>query len=309
MSNQIKHKTLTIIVTYNGEQWLPELFSSLQKNSTDILVVDCASTDATKEKLKDYPINFTHFSDQNLGFGKANNIGLQYAIEHDYEYVFLVNQDTIVPAGTVEKLIAIAEQNNEFGIISPLHFFNENALDLRFAHHLLSSGRYNTTEEIISSDYQVLPVGFVNAAFWFLPVETIHTVGGFDPLFQHYAEDDNYVERVKQNGLKIGVTPSVRAFHLRKQELKNPNPTKEQKSIALKNKNLLRLLNPSYSFLKGFSKVVKGTYSELVSTKNNKDTKKQMAKNFFQLLLQIPAFLSHRKLYNSNQQAIFLNRL
>jgi GT2 family glycosyltransferase len=53
-------------------------------------------------------------TDKNLGFGKANNIGIHYAMEQDCDYVFLLNQDAWILPDTIEKLYVLMEENPEF---------------------------------------------------------------------------------------------------------------------------------------------------------------------------------------------------
>ena len=73
-------KIYLIIVTYNAMKWAEKCFSSLRKSSVPVhtMVVDNGSTDGTQE------FNKTHFpevefiqSAENLGFGKANNLGIE----------------------------------------------------------------------------------------------------------------------------------------------------------------------------------------------------------------------------------------
>ena len=84
----MKNKLLVIIVTYNGMKWLERCLSSLIASSvaSDVFIVDNGSTDGSQDYIRS---NFKDAifiqSEENLGFGKANNIGLQYAYEKGYE--------------------------------------------------------------------------------------------------------------------------------------------------------------------------------------------------------------------------------
>ena len=59
-------------------------------------------------------------SAENLGFGRANNLGLQYALDNRYDYVYLLNQDAWIFPDTFETLVDISKRYPEYGIISPL---------------------------------------------------------------------------------------------------------------------------------------------------------------------------------------------
>ena len=58
---------------------------------------------------------------ENLGFGRANNVGIKYARENGCDYVFLLNQDAWVEPDMMEKLISAAENYADIGVYSPIH--------------------------------------------------------------------------------------------------------------------------------------------------------------------------------------------
>lgn len=206
----------SIVVTYNGSKWLDKCLGSLINStiSTTILVIDNKSTDGTPEKIRlKFPSVEIIETGQNLGFGKANNIGLTRALSEKADYVFLLNQDAWVEADTIEKLISA--QSSEYAILSPVHLNGAgDALDSNFAYYLSNS----LTPSIISDIYlnrvkDIYGIQYVNAAAWLLNMQCIEIVGGFDPGFFMYGEDDNYIRRVKYYGLKIGVCPAAKIYH------------------------------------------------------------------------------------------------
>ena len=89
----------TIIVTYNGSRWIKKCLEHLflSSVSSDIILLDNKSTDDTLEIIRPFlpKIEFIQLS-SNLGFGGANNIGIQKALDLGYSHIFLLNQDTYV---------------------------------------------------------------------------------------------------------------------------------------------------------------------------------------------------------------------
>ena len=70
---------------------------------------------------------------ENLGFGLANNLAMKESLSKDADYLFLLNQDTWVFPETIGNLVSAAEEYNNFGILSPLHYSgNEVVLDENF---------------------------------------------------------------------------------------------------------------------------------------------------------------------------------
>ena len=90
----IDQKVFVIVVTYKGHRWYDRCFSSLRASTIPIqtIVIDNASNDGTIDYLKqNYPELIFVQSDENLGFGRANNLGMRYALDHGCDYVFLLN--------------------------------------------------------------------------------------------------------------------------------------------------------------------------------------------------------------------------
>ena len=174
-------KVYVIIVTYKGGQWYDRCFDSLRQSSMPIqtIVVDNASNDGTVEYIKEhYPEIILIESKENLGFGKANNM------------------------------------DPTFGILSPMHLRPDGkSLYIQIEDGSTDHGNKLLADCYFSQLEDVYPFSYVNAAAWLLPRKTLEVVGGFDPIFSHYGEDDDYLNRLRYHGLKLGLCPMVRIVH------------------------------------------------------------------------------------------------
>lgn len=197
-----------IIVTFNGEQWLHKNLQALRESNYPVktIVIDNCSTDNSVAIIKSYPeIDFIA-SSSNLGFGKANNIAIQKALDRQADYLFLLNQDAWIFPNTIERLIKVAEHNSTFGIISPVHFSGDAiAIDENFA--MFWSRKMQT----ISDEVDEVP--FVNAAAWLVPSQVFKKVGVFESLFSHYGEDRNFTNRTKFHNYKTVVVKNAKICH------------------------------------------------------------------------------------------------
>ncbi|WP_430817684.1 glycosyltransferase family 2 protein [Carboxylicivirga sp. RSCT41] len=226
-------KVLTIVVTYNGQKWIDKCFESLLKSKvkTDIFVIDNKSSDRTVQLIKEsFPSVSIIESNKNLGFGKANNLGLKKAITEDYDYVFLLNQDAWIEENTIISLIEIHKRNIEYGILAPLQLNGDNSIvDAMFYEYSVVPCRQLVTDLLINNkkSKEIYDTVFLNAACWLLPMKTIKAVGGFDPMFPHYGEDNDYTSRVKLNNLKIGLCPDIVVSHDREHRKKSINFKKD----------------------------------------------------------------------------------
>ncbi len=199
-------------MTYNGSKWIEKCINSLLRSiyPINILVVDNCSTDDSVELLKQFSEIHLIQSKENLGFGKANNIGIDYALNNKADYVFLLNQDTWVFDDTISNLVVMAQNNPSFGIVSPMHFSgDEKTLDKGFVTY------YNRNiEENAGKNIAIVP--FVNAAAWLVSSACLQKVGGFESLFGHYGEDRNYCDRVLYHQFQIVIAKNAKICHDRK---------------------------------------------------------------------------------------------
>lgn len=208
-------KVLVIIVTYNGMKWIGRCLSALQQSTHPVTttVIDNNSTDGTPRYIAEhFPEVILVEKKENLGFGQGNNVGFRYALDNGYDYVMLLNQDAYLQPDAIEELLKVADGKNLF---SPLHltgdgrridwFFKESlrTADNDLLDDLLIDGKTMSTYE----------VGEVCAACWFMPIDIIKNVGGFNPLFFQYGEDNNYYTRLVYHGRKTLIVPSAHVWH------------------------------------------------------------------------------------------------
>lgn len=220
---------LVIVVIYNGMKWLQACLGSLTNSTVDVnvLLIDNGSTDGSPEYIK---ANFPDFklleSGVNLGFGRANNIGLEAALQQNCDYVFLLNQDAYLLPDTLERLIKLQMANPGFGILSPLQMNGKGtSLDDNFSQNVTPYQIPIGTVNQPSTGKELYEVHFVMAAMWLMSAECIKRVGLFDGVFTHYGEDNDYLNRVRYHGLKVGVATNCFGFHDR--EARQVSPVKQ----------------------------------------------------------------------------------
>lgn len=230
-------KVYVIIVWFNGEKWVQRNLESLKKSNlpVQIICVDNCSTDQTVSLLQKYRSDITFIqAPSNLGFGKANNIGIELALKDKADYVFLLNQDTWIYPDTIGNLVEAAIKNPGYGIISPIHLSpNESDWDANFKTY---AGKG------VQNDTNLLLVPFVNAAAWLIPLKALQKVSYFEPLFGHYGEDRNFADRMIFHQYKIGIFEKANITHDR---TISRNFNKD--TIQCQYKILSILLNPNLS--------------------------------------------------------------
>lgn len=232
----MRNRILAIIVTYNSAEWVDRCLGSLYESTVrpDVMVIDNASSDNTVELVRgDFPEVRLLANSENLGFGAANNIGLRYAAMQEYDYVYLLNADAWVEPDCLEKLVKSFKPG--FGLLSPMQKDAYGHLDRHFSKKVSKSLR-----KAGKPSPEVVEVPFVMAAHWMISREALSAVGGFSPVFRHYGEDDNWIDRLHRNGFKAGIVTSADAVHDRSSRRESKDRKMKLKCISA----VVKLSNP-----------------------------------------------------------------
>lgn len=284
-------KVAVIIVSYNFEPWIDRCLGSLRNSSIPVSVwlVDNASSDRTVSLIqKNYPEVHLIQNASNMGFGHANNQGIKKALQEQYDYVFLLNQDAWVDENTIETLVTLGDAHPEFGIISPVHLTGKgDELDFGFAEY----AHLKQKNELTGDSYT--EINFVNAAFWMIPSKVLREVGGFSSLFFHYGEDVDFVNRLHYHGYKVVYAP-VFAYHDRERRVVTKSMEYRAKTVYL----MTAYANPNHTFGYCFVKAIGGGCEQIVNSVKQKDWKGCWVylKYTCSLLVKTPRILRVRKL-------------
>jgi GT2 family glycosyltransferase len=220
-----------IIVSWNAREYLSKcilsLAGSLANGSSEIIVVDNASTDGSPEMVCDqFPQVKLIRNTENLGFAKANNIGIRQCTGN---YIALINSDVEVLNGCVDRLIEYMKQNSDIGMLGP-QILDENrnvqrscmgfpsvwntfcrafALDVLFPNiklfssYMMSYWSHNTIRN----------VDVINGCFWLIRRQATDKVGLLDERYFIYAEDKDWCKRFWDSHWKIVYYPEAKAIH------------------------------------------------------------------------------------------------
>lgn len=213
-----------IIVNHNTKdlliKTLGSLFEKIKGISYEIIVVDNASSDGSSQAVKrSYPAIDLVLLDQNVGYAKANNLGAKHAAGR---FLLILNSDTDVPEGSVEKLVELKKSHPGWGIVAPvilnpdgsvqlswgrdLHLHTE--IFLKFFAERWYRWNYRRKKGQVSRD-----VDWVSGACFLIENDVYRKIGGFDENFFLYVEDADLGKRVRQLGQKIHLASETWIFH------------------------------------------------------------------------------------------------
>jgi len=206
----------TVIATWNGEAWIRNALQSLRNSILPVktVVVDNASSDATRAIVRgEFPEVFCIELPINQGFGVATNHGIRHALEHGADHVLLLNQDAMIFPDTISELMTVMSASPDIGIASPLHLVPAATKLEPLFHSFIASHVELVSDCLLGRMRGAYDIEFVNAAVWLVRRRVFERVGGFDPVFFMYGEDNDFCARVRYHGFRVCLVPRSRACH------------------------------------------------------------------------------------------------
>lgn len=210
-----------IIVNYNGYELTRECLRSFSGVAYDryvLIVVDNASRDDSAPRLRqEFPQVIYVQSETNLGFTGGNNLGLAIAYELGVDYVFFLNNDTVV-AGNVFDLVTFLEDHPDVGMVAPLTFYYDNPEITSFGGGYLNrnTGRIIflnkgiRREEIPES---VVFCSFLEGAAIMARTELVKQVGGFNDDYFLTSEESELCVKIADLGYRLALITSCSVWH------------------------------------------------------------------------------------------------
>lgn len=212
-----------IIVNYNTKQLLANclatVFEKTKGVTFEVIVVDNASTDSSEEYIKErYPSVKWINSGENLGFGKANNLGAKSATG---KYLFLLNSDTLLLNNAIRIFFDYAESHQHEGIGTfgswlldknekPNNAFGFFPCAKNEICYLL--GKYQLPS--LSDITEEKEVDYITGADLFIEKRLFDKLDGFDKNIFMYYEETDLQYRIAQRGLSRKIIPGPRIIHL-----------------------------------------------------------------------------------------------
>ena len=228
----MKPKVSIIILRYKEKEELFNCLKSIKKDSPkvsfEVIVVDNNKKERIGPLLKK---NFSWVvyikSPGNIGYGAGNNLGAKYARG---EYLFILNPDTKVLPGAVDKLVKFLEKNKKVAVVAPNLIDAQGNLSLQ-----LGSAKLTPLRGIVALSFlnKLFPNNPISKEYWLkdIPVDKKREVGvvpgsaflvrkgifeeirGFDENFFLYFEESDFCKRVKEIGFKIFIVPQAQVIH------------------------------------------------------------------------------------------------
>lgn len=214
------NKLAIILVNYNNPDITIDCIKSIKQSSFvyyQIIVVDNASKDDSIKKLSFIDNIILLKSETNKGFSAGNNIGIKYAINKGFEYILLLNNDTIIDKDLLHILMKYASSDQ--AIIPRILYFDKPDIiwydggKINYfcgcAKHINMSKK---NSEVNSSNNNYF-VDFATACCILLPVAIIKRIGLLPEEYFMYSEDFDYSLSLKKHNYNIKYIPEAKIWH------------------------------------------------------------------------------------------------
>ena len=219
-----------VIVSYRCEGLLRDCLRALREHPPSrphaIHVVDNASRDGTAEIVAaEFPEVRLRVCARNLGFAAANNLAI---LEGEAGYVLVLNPDTRITAGALDRLLELMDSRPEVGMCGPRLELEDGTFDhaarrafptpLSALGHFTGIGRRRDSGPLAAyraPDVEAGPVDAINGAFMLIRRAALDRVGLFDEGYWMYMEDLDLSYRFAQAGWISWYEPSVTVIHVK----------------------------------------------------------------------------------------------
>ena len=240
---QFMMRVLIVIVNYNGKHLLKKNLKSVVETDYkdfDIVVVDNDSHDGSVQFLKkNFPGVKVVESDENLGFGRGNNLGV--SMYPDYDAYLFLNNDVSVPKGWLKELVKVLESDKNIGAVGPKVLYSKkrdgkyiiNSAGIEVDKHFMAYDRYDKQEDNPKYDVVEEVDALMGSAF-LVRREVFDKAGGFNPKMFLYYEDVDLSLRIRDLGYKVVYCGKSKVFH---------DHMASSKKLTMRKRNIMSMKN------------------------------------------------------------------
>lgn len=195
-----------VVVTYNRKDLLKKCISHLQKQTQklDILIIDNASTDGTQDLFTNEVDNIKYFNTgSNLGGAGGFSYGIKKAVELGYDYLWILDDDTLPMPTALEQLVQYAKKlNDDFGFLSSKALWKDESICNMNIQKISKWKRVTDFD----TEHTIQYASFVSL---FLQSEVVKKVGLPYKEFFIWADDWEYTRRISKQFKSYYVPSSV----------------------------------------------------------------------------------------------------
>jgi GT2 family glycosyltransferase len=211
----------TVILNTNRREDTLECLRSLGRSdypNNTILVLDNASSDGSVEAIHaEFPqVEILPLS-QNLGYAGNNNVGIRRALERGADWVYILNEDTLVGPDCISLLVEAGEKDDAIGIIGPMVYHADEPGVIQSAGGMFDRFWQPYHAGANETDNGQFPVArdveWICGCALLMRREAFEQVGVIDASFFYYNEEVELCFRAHRSGWRIQLVPTAKLWH------------------------------------------------------------------------------------------------
>ena len=224
---------ISIILNTNRRDDTLECLRSLAEQTYPnqrAIVLDNHSTDGSVEAIRaEFPaVEIIHLQ-ENLGYAGNNNVGIQAALVQGADWVFVLNEDTVMAADCIEQLIRVGESDPQIGILGPMVYHHDEPEIIQSAGGIITprwEGRHLGQNEPDRGQFAAPHrVDWISGCAILLRRAAIEEAGMLDPRFFYYWEETEWCLRIGKAGWQVVHVPAAKLWHKGVQRNYRPKPS------------------------------------------------------------------------------------
>jgi GT2 family glycosyltransferase len=215
-------RVATIVLNTNRREDTLECLASLaaQTRSRDnhIIVLDNRSQDGSIDAVKaSFPETKIIPLQIDRGYAGNNNVGIRAALKYRPDWMLILNEDTILDAACLERMLAVGDSSPTIGFVGPMVFHHDEPNVIQSAGGRL--GRFwesihsGANEEDRAQFADVREVDWISGCAMLVRRSLIEQIGMLDERFYYYWEETEWCVRATRSGWRIVHAPAARLWH------------------------------------------------------------------------------------------------
>lgn len=222
-----------ITINYNGwkdtSEFIESCIQHIHSVSYEIIVIDNASQNHEAQTLQlNYPQIKVICNNQNMGFARANNIGIDVA---NGKYLFFLNNDVLLIEDNISDLIYRLESDSLIAGVSPLIRNNDKQHTIQFAGYTPLSTITLRNKAIGEGDtdkfrFPAKETPFMHGAAMLLKRSVIESTGKMPECYFLYYEELDWCTMITRNGYKLWYDPAMQIIHKGSNTIGTDSPLK-----------------------------------------------------------------------------------
>ena len=219
------YKVLIVIVNWNGKDDLLELLASIQKlnylkDYYKILVIDNGSKDGSQTAVSiAYPEVRILKNMLNVGYVKAVNQGIECGLNMKVDYIWILNNDVVVEANSLKRLVEIGQQDESIGVIAPVIYSYNSPESIDNIGYKINfwTGRLKKLKNGIDIFEDIkenfADVDSILGCSNLIKASIFKKIGLFQTIYELYFEETDFNVRARERGFRVVVVRETKVWH------------------------------------------------------------------------------------------------